>query len=229
MPRCAYAGAVSDVGNKQGATVRDKSGRLAAASAANPIDIELGPGHFPEYPDAIGIDVLDLPTVDVVGDVRDVVAALPDDSVRSVYSSHFFEHIDDPIGLLDALARVVRPGGTVTTVVPHFANPYFYSDPTHRAAFGLYTFSYLARDEILRREVPHYFGSQAFELVDVQLIFKSTRPYYLRHGMSKAVQRFVNSSRRRTEKFEARWVYFWPPHEIRYVVRRLPRPPITGI
>lgn len=220
---------MSHVGHSTRAQILDKSGRLSAASAANPIDIELGPGHFPDYPDAVGIDVLDLPTVEVVGDVRDVVAALPAGSVRSVYSSHFFEHIDDPVGLLHDLARVVQPGGTVTTVVPHFANPYFYSDPTHRATFGLYTFSYLARDEILRREVPDYFGDQDFELLDVTLIFKSTRPYYLRHGMSKVVQRFVNSSRRRTEKFEARWVYFWPPHEIRYVLRRLDRPPTTGI
>lgn len=202
--------------------MHDKTGRLSAASAEQPVDLELGPGTSPEIEGAIGIDILDLPHVEVVGDAFEVVRSLPDASVRSVFSAHFFEHIDDPVGLVAELARVVRPGGTVTTVVPHFSNPYFYSDPTHRDAFGLYTFSYLANDEILRRQVPNYFGEHKFALEDVRLVFKSTRPNYVRHGMSKAVEAFVNSSRRRTEKFEARWCYLWPAYEISYVIRRLP-------
>ena len=80
----------------------------------------------------------------------------------------------------------------------------------------------LANDEILRRQVPNYFGEHKFALEDVRLVFKSTRPNYVRHGMSKAVEAFVNSSRRRTEKFEARWCYLWPAYEISYVIRRLP-------
>src|SRR6185312_2948084 len=39
---------------------------------------------------------------------------------------------------------VLEPGGEFRAVVPHFSNLHFYSDPTHRTFFGLYTFSYLS-------------------------------------------------------------------------------------
>ena len=60
--------------------------------------------------------------------------------------------------------------------MPHFSNPYFYSDPTHRDAFGWYTFSHLANDEILRRQVPNYFGEHKFTLEDVRLVFSPPGP-----------------------------------------------------
>lgn len=198
----------------------DRRGLLASASPVRPIALELGCGTKRLHPEAVGVDILDHPEVDVVGDAMAVVESLPDNSVSAVFSNHFLEHIDDPISLVMALGRVVRPGGTVTTVVPYFANQYFYSDPTHRQAWGVYSFSYLADDEMLRRKVPNYFGNRAFELVSVRLIFKSPRPYYVRHAISKAVEKWVNRHSRGVENYEQRWCYAWPCYEVEYVIRR---------
>lgn len=200
---------------------RDKSGRLALATRSTPVALELGCGLIREYPDAIGVDLLDVPGVDVVGDVYDVLAALPDGSVSAVYSSHFLEHVRDPIELIEALARVVRPGGTVETTVPHFSNPYFASDPTHKAAFGLYSFSYLTRDDLFRREVPNYFGTPAFALTDVHMAFPPRRPFYVRSAVSRVVQKVVNRRPWSAEKYERWWCYVWPCYEMTFTIRRL--------
>src|SRR5579864_4351447 len=94
-------------------------------------------------------------------------------AVREVYSRHFFEHVDDVQRLLLAISRVLRPGGIMRVVVPHFSNPWFYSDPTHRTHFGLYTFAYFARCSIFKRPVPGYVRNVDYELTKVQLLFRS--------------------------------------------------------
>ena len=59
------------------------------------------------YPEALGVDLLDAPEVDVVGNVFDVLRMLPESSVTAVYSDHFFEHIENTDLLMKELARVV--------------------------------------------------------------------------------------------------------------------------
>lgn len=118
--------------------------------------LEMGCGPRKRHPDAIGTDLLEYPGVDLVGDIYDVLALFPDGSVDAVYSYHFVEHVPDVGRLLEDLARVVKPEGLVEFVAPHFANPYFYSDPTHRSFFGLYTFDYFGVSTPHRRKVPTY-------------------------------------------------------------------------
>ena len=68
--------ATSDIDLERPGFVDRSGGRLAAASADNPVALELGCGHRRDLPHGIGIDVLDYPGVDVIGDVYDVLAAL---------------------------------------------------------------------------------------------------------------------------------------------------------
>ena len=70
-------------------------------------------------------------------------------------------------------------------VAPHFSNPYFYSDVTHKSTFGLYTCCYYCISTPLRRKVPTYNRDLKFRLDKVDLIFKSTRPNYGRHAIKK--------------------------------------------
>src|SRR5690348_14454717 len=135
----------------------DKTGVLARRDLRNVV-IELGCGPVKRRTGSIAIDIIDRDTVDIVGDALDVLRAFPGGCAKLVSSSHFLEHLDDAGPILDEMSRVLGPGGEIEIVVPHFANPYFHSDPTHRNSlgFGLYTMSYYARDPILRRKVPGY-------------------------------------------------------------------------
>src|SRR5258706_13782735 len=136
--------------------IKDKKNMLDRLGSARHVVLELGCGMKKRHADAIGIDTLDYQDVDVVGDVYEVLAAIPSGCVDEVYGHHFVEHVESVSRLLAELARVVKVGGLVEFVAPHFSNPYFYSDPTHRSSFGLYTFSYFSINSPLHRKVPSY-------------------------------------------------------------------------
>ena len=135
--------------------ILDKTGVLPRlAEGGGPVALELGCGDRKRRAEALGVDQRDLPGVDLVGDVREVLAELPDACAHHVASSHFFEHVADVRGLLHELGRVMSRGAVLEIEVPHFSNAYFYSDYTHAKTFGLYSLSYLASDPVFRRRVP---------------------------------------------------------------------------
>lgn len=198
--------------------VVDRSGVLESIRGRK-LDIGCGPSKVD--PDHVGVDVIEYPGVDLVGDVDDVLAQIPDGSIGGVHSSHFFEHVEDVSGLLAQLARVLAPGTVLEVVVPHFSNPYYYSDPTHRTAFGLYSFSYLASDTIYRRQVPSYARNEHFRLNSARLRFKSSPPFYGRYAFKRAVEMLVNLNRWSQEFYEENLCYLVPCYEVQFRLLRL--------
>ena len=183
--------------------------------------LELGCGSSKRVPEAIGVDAQDYDCVDIVGDVFAVLRQVPSMSVNAVYSFHFFEHIPDLAGLLDEVARVLKNGGKLEIVVPHFSNPYFYSDYTHRTFFGLYSMSYFASDSLFSRKVPTYGKVISYELVDVDLLFKSPKPFYFRYGFKKFIGALFNLNGYMKELYEENFCYLFPCYEIRYSLKKL--------
>lgn len=199
----------------------DKRGMLDRLSRMRPAVLELGCGSRKRLPGAVGIDIIDDDCVDVVGDVYVVLGRIPDAAVDKVFSHHFLEHVRDVELLVRETARILRTGGEFEIVVPHFSNPYFHSDLTHRTPFGLYTFSYLSRDALMRRKVPHYGKPPAFRLVGVDLVFKSAPPFYLRHVFKRLAGLVFNSCRYLQEFYEENLCYMIPCYEIRFSLRRI--------
>lgn len=198
----------------------DKHGKLSDLVRTRRGVLELGCGPARRHAEAITVDALDFEGVDVVGDVFDVLAAIPDGAVDAVHSYHFLEHVEPLGGIVRELARVLSPGGLLHTVVPHFSNPYFYSDYTHRQTFGLYSFSYLADDPLFRRRVPRYQVDTGLVLEDVTLGFKAPVPFYVRYALRRAFGALVNSTRLTQEWYEAGWTGVFPCYELDFRVRR---------
>ncbi|MEI7590394.1 MAG: methyltransferase domain-containing protein [Deltaproteobacteria bacterium] len=198
----------------------DKKNILPMVGSVSCIELELGCGNRKRNRQAIGIDLLDYPDVDIVGDIYEVLAAFPNQSVNAVYGYHFIEHVSDVPTLFSELARIVKPNGHVEFVAPHFSNPYFYSDPTHRSFFGLYTFCYFANESPFARRVPTYNFKPEFKIVKVNLIFKSTRPFVVRYGIKRLIGSFFNSCNYLKELYEENFCYLFPCYEVRYIIRR---------
>jgi ubiquinone/menaquinone biosynthesis C-methylase UbiE len=189
-------------------------------SVGEPVQLELGCGDRKRHQQAIGIDLLDYEGVDVVGDVLEVLKQIPAGCVDAVFSYHFIEHVDSIEALLDELARVVKADGVVEFVAPHFSNPYFYSDPTHRTFFGLYTLCYLSHSTLFTRTVPTYRKKLCFELLSVDLGFKSHRTFVLRYAIKYLLGKVFNSCRYMKELYEENFCYLVPCYEIKYRLKR---------
>jgi len=203
-------------------SVLDKASILTEIARRERVHLELGCGANKRTPSAIGIDMLDYPCVDLVGDVYEALQLFPDHSVDSVSSFHFIEHVPDVNRLLTDLARVLKIGGIARIVAPHFSNPYFYSDLTHNRFFGLYTFDYYATNSHFSRKVPTYDNKIQFEISSVDLIFKSSRPFYFRHGFKKLFGSLFNSSNFMKELYEENFCYLFPCYEVSYLLTRKP-------
>lgn len=209
-------------------TIFDKHATLQHLAQRNPVVLELGCGNRKRVADSIGIDILDYPTVDIVGDLIEVLNAFPAASVDKATSHHVFEHLPDLEGVLVALARVLKVGGQLEIVTPHFSNPYYYSDATHKTFFGLYTFCYFAAPTPFRRQVPTYQRTLYFELVQVDLGFKSPPPFYVRYGIKRTLGYLFNLNNYMREFYEENLCYLFPCYELRYQLKRIATSELAG-
>jgi len=201
--------------------IKDRKNILKNIKNSGELSLELGCGNRKRHEDAVGIDILEYEGVDIQGDIYDVLKKIPDNRISAVYSYHFFEHVNNVEKLLAEVDRVLIVGGRFIVVVPHFSNPYFYSDYTHLNFFGLYSFSYFSQDHIFSRKVPHYQKNINFKLQAVKLIFKSPKPFYFRWGIKKIAQFFFNLNTYLKELYEEFFCYLIPCYEIKFVIKKI--------
>jgi ubiquinone/menaquinone biosynthesis C-methylase UbiE len=185
------------------------------------VTIELGCANSKLNSKSIGIDIIDFDDVDLVGDVYEILELFPNSSVDKVLAYHFMEHVIDVELLLKYLNRILKDNGVIEFVVPHFSNPFYYSDPTHKTFFGLYTFQYfLDSKSIFNRKVPNYNSSLKLEVKKVDLIFKSVRPHYFRHFIKKIIEKIFNLNIWTKEFYEENLCYLFPCYEVRYIISK---------
>jgi predicted SAM-dependent methyltransferase len=180
------------------------------------IDLGCGPQKKKGY---IGIDKIALPGVDFVYDFEKGLQFLPDNCVDEIISSHLLEHIDNLEFLLTEIHRVLKPNGVKKIIVPHFSNPYYYSDYTHKRFFGLYTFDYFSDgNNKYTRKVPTFYNTVKFEVVSRKLRFASP-PFYLRNKFKAILTHLVNSTVYTQELYEDLFSNLISCYEIHYEIR----------
>lgn len=196
----------------------DLASRLASTS---PIVVEIGCGDS-KTPGAIGIDRMGLPNVDIVANIEDGLEFLPDSTVDVLVAKSVLEHVENLDFLLREIARVLRPSGRFEVFVPHFSNPYFYSDPTHVRCFGLYTFRYLARGMPgFRRPLPDFYTTRLFSIISEELVF--TSPFRGRRQVKRVLGAIVNWNVGLMEAYEENLCWVFPCYGIRVVLKPLPK------
>lgn len=180
--------------------------------------LELGPGERKWHPHSIGVDILGKDTVDYICDLSKGFPFAKDCSIDLIYASHFLEHIDNISFFLGEVNRVLRKGGKMLGVVPHFSNPYFYSDYTHKNFWGLYTILYFSKDSYFARVVPSYYNSLDFKVNRIRLEFRS--PFFVRNLFKKILTKVVNSSKYMQELYEELFSGVIPCYEIHFEIEK---------
>ncbi len=165
-----------------------------------------------------GVDRIALPTVDIVADLNEPLDELPDGCVEKVFTRHTLEHVHNFLPLMSELHRLVRPNGQIEITVPHFSNPYGYSDPTHVRMFGLYTFFYFADTEDQpRRKVPSFYVPERFIVESARI--KLLKPLWLFKPLTASVEWFINRGIGLQDWYERALCRWLPAESIRYVLR----------
>jgi SAM-dependent methyltransferase len=114
---------------------------VAVDSATKPRILDVGCG-INKLPDAIGIDLNPASRADVIWDIDCFPYPFPDNSFDHIHCSHVIEHVANVLRTMEEFHRLVRPGGTVYVVTPHYTDFSSFCDPTHKSHLNSYSFRY---------------------------------------------------------------------------------------
>ena len=117
-----------------------------ALAEAKILDVGCG---WNKTPGAIGIDANPKTHADVIHDLGSIPYPFPDDEFDEVICRHVAEHVPDVMAFVAELHRITKSGGTILIVTPHYSNPDWPTDPTHRNHFNSYSFNCFVEDRQL--------------------------------------------------------------------------------
>lgn len=104
--------------------------------------LDLGCGTEKIRGDAIGIDLHNSPSVDIVADIRNL-SMFEDQEMDYVFSSHALEDVPDPVPALREWKRVLKVGGNLCLYMP---DKEFYYNVGHPKANQAHTRDYCWQD-----------------------------------------------------------------------------------
>jgi SAM-dependent methyltransferase len=116
----------------------------AAQNTKSILDVGCGQNKFAG---AIGIDSNPRSHADVVHDLGAFPYPFDSDQFDEVICRHVIEHVPDVLGLINELHRITKSGGRLKIVTPHYSNPDWATDPTHRNHFNSYSFTCFLKDK----------------------------------------------------------------------------------
>jgi SAM-dependent methyltransferase len=114
--------------------------------------LDVGCGNN-KHPGAIGMDFNPRTAADVIHDLGVLPYPFNDNEFDEIISRHVAEHVPDVMAFISELHRITKPGGRIKIVTPHYSNPDWPTDPTHRNHFNSYSFNCFMQD---RRLFPFY-------------------------------------------------------------------------
>jgi hypothetical protein len=169
-------------------------------------------------PGFYSVDHLALPGTDIQADLNEPLSEIPDNCVAEIFTRHTLEHVSRFLELMVELHRVTKPGGRIEIIVPHFSNPYHYSDPTHVRFFGLYSFFYFC-DEVdqPRRKVPSFYLPERFRVESIRC--KLLRESLWDKLLGSVLQPLINRNVKWLDRYERRLCRWVPANDIRFIIR----------
>ena len=108
------------------------------ATAKKVLDVGCGQNKIPG---AIGIDSNPRSHADVIHDLGAFPYPFNDNEFDEIVCTHVIEHVPDVMGFINELHRIAKAGGRLRIVTPHYSNPDWATDPTHRNHFNSYSFN----------------------------------------------------------------------------------------
>ena len=115
---------------------------------------------------AIGIDIANLPNVDIVQDLNILPwGDLKAGSFDTIYMLSVLEHLDDPIKIIGECYRLLKRGGRLHLTVAYWNHKNTWSDPQHKHAFTEIYFKFF-----IGKQRPYYMDYK-FRKLNIKYLF----------------------------------------------------------
>jgi len=114
---------------------------MDAVISSNPMKIlDVGCGAN-KTAGGIGLDNNPRTAADVIHDLGNIPYPFADNEFDMCVSNHVVEHVPDVMAFIGEMHRIAKPGGRIKLLTPHYTNPDWANDPTHRNHINSYTFN----------------------------------------------------------------------------------------
>ena len=84
---------------------------------------------------------------DVLCDINHIPYPFRDRTFDALRAIHVIEHVADVIQTIEEFHRLVRPGGRIRIVTPHYTDFSSFCDPTHRWHLTSFSLRYFGEDD----------------------------------------------------------------------------------
>lgn len=107
-------------------------------------------------------DMVPLPGVDVVHDLRQFPWPFEDSQFEEVFMKDVLEHLSDTIRTMEELYRVTKPGARIYITVPYWNSLAASGDPTHVRMFNEFSFHFFDPTTWQCKERPYYSSARFY-------------------------------------------------------------------
>lgn len=190
---------------------------MLVSDFGNSMKINLGCGKK-RIKGYVNVDSWEGANADITQDSYQYLKDQKSNVADEIYSRHFLEHLhgEDVKSYMAEMIRVLKPGGKLTIIVPHWSNPAFYSDPTHKSFFGLYTMNYFASEVkgTPVRPIPCYSRDELSILEYVRIEFLEKK--FPGKQIAGLLNTIINKNWRTKHIYETRFAHLMPCYQLTF-------------
>ncbi|MBI2621684.1 MAG: methyltransferase domain-containing protein [Candidatus Levybacteria bacterium] len=168
--------------------------------------LDIGCG-LSKIPNADGMDVLPLPTVQIVHDANKFPYPIKTNTYDKIYCYHILEHVDDLIKVMNEIYRIGKNNCKVYIRGPHCScNSTVWIDPTHKRGLSIRMFTdYFSQDSKWS-----FYTTSNFALDEIKLNYVTTdNNSRIPRLISTTLTYIANLNRTSQELCERLWSYWF--------------------
>jgi SAM-dependent methyltransferase len=167
---------------------------------------------------AVGVDLCDLPGVDIIHNLNQYPWPFEDNSFDHVVCNHSLSHLDNFMRALGEIQRIAKPGAIIEIIAPHYASDNSNTDPTLRTRVGIRTMNYFCEQYDFKY---HYYSPIRFFMVQRRISFRENITDFRKHIKTNpfcwiGLEFLINAFPRIYERF---FVYWLPPSEVYFKLK----------
>lgn len=169
---------------------------------------------------ATGIDHFFYDGVDKVHNLNNFPWPFMKETFNKIYFCHSISHLKDICLIMEECHRILKIGGTIEIIAPHFSSDNFFTDPTINFSLGIRSMNYFVRNT----SFGYFYVDQSvnFKLIHSYISFREAKSSWRKKtklNLHKilGIEYVVNKFPRLYEKF---FSFIMPASEVHFILSK---------